>query len=181
MKATGIVRRIDDLGRVVIPKEIRRTLRIREGAPLEIYTGKDGEVIFKKYSPVGELGEFAGDYAETLAKTSGYPICITDMDNVIAVSGIPKRELTDKKISTDIEKIMEEKTSFISRGTEKKNVHVIDGSDKYNAGVVVPIISEGDTIGSVVVFTNEQQPKMSEIEEKLAQSAANFLGRHMEQ
>ena len=88
MKATGIVRRIDDLGRVVIPKEIRRTLRIREGAPLEIYTGKDGEVIFKKYSPVGELGEFAGDYAETLAKTSGFPICITDMDSVIAVSGV---------------------------------------------------------------------------------------------
>ena len=181
MKATGIVRRIDDLGRVVIPKEIRRTLRIREGAPLEIYTGKDGEVIFKKYSPVGELGEFAGDYAETLAKTSGYPICITDMDNVIAVSGVPKKELTDKRISSDIERIMEEKTQFISRGTEKKNIHVVDGNDKYNVGVVVPIISEGDTIGSVVVFTNEQQPKMSEIEEKLAQSAANFLGRHMEQ
>lgn len=181
MKATGIVRRIDDLGRVVIPKEIRRTLRIKEGAPLEIYTGKDGEVIFKKYSPVGELGEFAGDYAETLSKTSGYPICITDMDNVIAVSGVPKRELTDKKVSTDIEKIMEEKTSFISRGTEKRTVSVIDGNEKYSAGVVVPIISEGDTIGSVVVFTNEQQPKMSEIEEKLAQSAATFLGRHMEQ
>ncbi len=181
MKATGIVRRIDDLGRVVIPKEIRRTLRIREGAPLEIYTGKDGEVIFKKYSPVGELGEFAGDYAETLAKTSGYPICITDTDNVIAVSGVPKRELAEKRISTDIERIMEEKTLFVSRGTEKKNIHVVSGNDKYSAGVVVPIISEGDTIGSVVVFTNEQQPKMSEIEEKLAQSAANFLGRHMEQ
>lgn len=181
MKATGIVRRIDDLGRVVIPKEIRRTLRIREGAPLEIYTGKDGEVIFKKYSPVGELGEFAGDYAETLSKTSGYPICITDTDSVIAVSGVPKKELSDKRISTDIEKIMEEKTSFISRGVEKKNIRVVDNNDKYNAGVVVPIVSEGDTIGSVVVFTNEQQPKMSEIEEKLAQSAANFLGRHMEQ
>ena len=180
MKATGIVRRIDDLGRVVIPKEIRRTLRIREGAPLEIYTGKDGEVIFKKYSPVGELGEFAGDYAETLSKTSGYPICITDMDNVIAVSGVPKRELSDKKISADLERFMEEKTTFISRG-DKKQVPVIEGSEKYSAGVIAPIIAEGDTIGSVVFFSNEQQPKMSEIEEKLAQSAANFLGRHMEQ
>ena len=103
------------------------------------------------------------------------------MANDIAVSGVPKKELTDKRISADIEKIMEEKTQFISRGTEKKNIHVVDGNDKYNVGVVVPIISEGDTIGSVVVFTNEQQPKMSEIEEKLAQSAANFLGRHMEQ
>jgi len=181
MKATGIVRRIDDLGRVVIPKEIRRTLRIREGAPLEIYTGKDGEVIFKKYSPVGELSEFAGDYAETLAKTSGYPICITDTDNVIAVSGVPKRELTDKKISSDIERLMEEKTTFISRGQDKKNIPVIEGNEKYSAGVVAPIISEGDPIGSVVFFSNEQQPKMSEIEEKLAQSAATFLGRHMEQ
>ena len=180
MKATGIVRRIDDLGRVVIPKEIRRTLRIREGAPLEIYTGKDGEVIFKKYSPVGELGDFAGDYAETLSKTSGYPICITDTDNVIAVSGVPKRELSDKKISADLEKFMEEKTTFISRG-DKKQVPVIEGSEKYSAGVIAPIIAEGDPIGSVVFFSHEEQPKMSEIEEKLAQSAAHFLGRHMEQ
>ncbi len=180
MKATGIVRRIDDLGRVVIPKEIRRTLRIREGAPLEIYTGKDGEVIFKKYSPVGELGDFVGDYAETLSKTSGYPICITDTDNIIAVSGVPKRELSDKKISSDIEKFMEEKTTFICRGQDKK-VWVVDGNEKYTAGVVAPIISEGDPVGSVVFFSNEQQPKMSEIEEKLAQSAASFLGRHMEQ
>ena len=178
MKATGIVRRIDDLGRVVIPKEIRRTLRIREGAPLEIYTGKDGEVIFKKYSPVGELGEFAGDYAETLAKTSGFPIC---MDSVIAVSGVPKRELSDKKVSTDIEKLMEEKTTFICRGQENKTVPVIEGSEKYNAGIVAPIVSEGDTIGSVVFFSNEQAPKMGEIEEKLALSAAGFLGRHIEQ
>ena len=180
MKATGIVRRIDDLGRVVIPKEIRRTLRIKEGAPLEIYTGKDGEVIFKKYSPVGELGDFAGDYAETLSKTSGYPICITDTDNVIAVSGVPKRELSDKKISADLERFMEEKTTFISRG-DKKQVPVIEGSEKYSAGVIAPIIAEGDTIGSVVFFSHEEQPNMSEIEEKLAQSAAHFLGRHMEQ
>ena len=181
VKATGIVRRIDDLGRVVIPKEIRRTLRIREGAPLEIYTGKDGEVIFKKYSPVGELSEFAGDYAETLAKTSGFPICITDMDSVIAVSGVPKRELSDKKISQDIEKFMEEKTTFVCKGTENKIIPVIEGSEKYNAGIVAPIVSEGDTIGSVVFFSNEQMPKMSEIEEKLALSAAGFLGRHIEQ
>ncbi len=180
MKATGIVRRIDDLGRVVIPKEIRRTLRIKEGAPLEIYTGKDGEVIFKKYSPVGELGDFAGDYAETLSKTSGHPICITDTDNVIAVSGVPKRELSDKKISADLERFMEEKTTFISRG-DKKQIPVIEGSEKYSAGVIAPIIAEGDTIGSVVFFSHEEQPNMSEIEEKLAQSAAHFLGRHIEQ
>ena len=180
MKATGIVRRIDDLGRVVIPKEIRRTMRIREGDPLEIYTDRDGEVIFKKYSPIGEIGDFALQYAETLSRTSGHPICITDKDNVIAVSGVPKRELSDKKISAELEKFMEDKTTFISNGTNEK-INIIDGSEKYSAGVVVPIISEGDTIGSVVFFSNETSPKMGEVEEKLAQSAAGFLGRHMEQ
>ena len=151
MKATGIVRRIDDLGRVVIPKEIRRTMRIREGDPLEIYTDRDGEVIFKKYSPIGEIGDFALQYAESLSRTSGHPTCITDKDNVIAVSGVPKRELSDKKISPELEKFMEDKTTFISIGNSQK-VKVIDSSEKYTAGVVVPIISEGDTIGSVVFF-----------------------------
>ena len=93
MKATGIVRRIDDLGRVVIPKEIRRTMRIREGDPLEIYTDNDGEVIFKKYSPIGELSGFAGVYAEVLHKTGGAPVVVCDRDHVVAVSGIPKKEL----------------------------------------------------------------------------------------
>lgn len=181
MKATGIVRRIDDLGRVVIPKEIRRTHRIKEGDPLEIYTDRDGEVIFKKYSPIGELGDFASEYAETLSKTSGHPICITDKDNIIAVSGVPKRELSEKKISTDIEKVMEEKSTFVMSSSQNKKVSVIEGSEKYTAGVVVPIISEGDTIGSVVFFSNESTPQMGEVEEKLAQSAAGFLGRHIEQ
>ena len=109
MKATGIVRRIDDLGRVVIPKEIRRTMRIREGDPLEIYTEKDGEVIFKKYSPIGELGDFAANYVETLAKARGHCSCITDRDNVIAVSGLPKKELIEKPVSSELENVMNEK------------------------------------------------------------------------
>ena len=88
MKATGIVRRIDDLGRVVVPKEIRRTLRIREGDPLEIFTDREGEIILKKYSPIGELGQFAGQYAESLAKTSGCLACVTDRDHVIAAAGL---------------------------------------------------------------------------------------------
>lgn len=177
MKATGIVRRIDDLGRVVIPKEIRRTMRIREGDPLEIYTEKDGEVIFKKYSPIGELGDFAADYAETLAKASGHGACITDRDNIIAVSGVPKKDLIEKKISPDLDRVMNEKL-FINYQSGK-NVTVADGIDKYNAGVVVPIVAEGDTIGSVLfIMKNNERP--SEVEEKLAESAAGFLGKHME-
>lgn len=175
MKATGIVRRIDDLGRVVIPKEIRRTMRIREGDPLEIYTEKDGEVIFKKYSPIGELGDFAANYVETLAKASGHGACITDRDNVIAVSGIPKKELMEKRVSHELDDVMNEKTAV----THGKKISVADGNDKYSAGVVVPIVSEGDTIGSVLFIMNDdEQP--SEVENKLAESAAGFLGKHME-
>ncbi len=178
MKATGIVRRIDDLGRVVIPKEIRRTMRIREGDPLEIYTEKDGEVIFKKYSPIGELGDFAAAYAETLAKTSGHGACITDRDAVIAVSGLPKKDFIEKPISAEVEKVMETKTMFNS-APETGGMSVIDGVDKYNAGVVVPIVSEGDTIGSVIFVLDDNQTP-GDVEKKLAESAAGFLGKHME-
>ncbi|MCD8049228.1 MAG: stage V sporulation protein T [Clostridia bacterium] len=178
MKATGIVRRIDDLGRVVIPKEIRRTMRIREGDPLEIFTERDGEVIFKKYSPIGELGDFATDYADALAKTSGNAAIITDKDNIIAVSGAPKKELAEKRISKGLEKIMEEKTSFVLSGSENA-IPVVDGMDKYTAGVIYPIISEGDSIGSVVLL-GDTPNEIGEVQEKLAQSAAGFLGRHME-
>lgn len=177
MKATGIVRRIDDLGRVVIPKEIRRTMRIREGDPLEIYTEKDGEVIFKKYSPIGELGDFACNYAETLAKTSGRAVCITDRDSVIAVSGLPKKELMEKRVSTELEKVMNDKEHINSQSS--RSVSVADGNDKYNARVVFPIVSEGDTIGSVL-FVMDDDENPSEVETKLAETAAGFLGKHME-
>ena len=109
MKATGVVRRIDDLGRIVIPKEIRKTLRIREGDPLEIFTDKEGEIILKKYSPIGELTEFASQYAETLAKTTGHIACISDKDTIIAVSGAPKKEYLEKSVSSELEKLMEDK------------------------------------------------------------------------
>ena len=125
MKATGIVRRIDDLGRIVIPKEIRRTMRIREGDPLEIYTESDGTVIFKKYSPIGELSEFASQYAESLAKTTGLACCISDTDTVIAVSGAPKKELTDKKLSSDAEKIMHSKVSYTASKSDS-NITIVD-------------------------------------------------------
>ena len=177
MKATGIVRRIDDLGRVVIPKEIRRTMRIREGDPLEIFTEKDGEVIFKKYSPIGELGDVAENYVETLAKTSGHGACISDRDNVIAVSGIPKKDLMEKRISHELDDIMNDRSTV--SGDSGRRVSVADGSDKYSAKVVVPIISEGDTIGSVL-FVMKEDERASEVDDKLAETAAGFLGKHME-
>ncbi len=178
MKATGIVRRIDDLGRVVIPKEIRRTMRIREGDPLEIYTDREGGVIFRKYSPIGELSEFAAKYAESLYKTSGRPVCITDKDSIIATAGAPKKELNEKPLSSDMEKIMREKTSFIC--TDGKKLKITDHSDKYSLGVVSPIIAEGDAIGNVVIMSDDDNTNMTDVEVKLAGAASMFLGKQME-
>ena len=113
MKATGIVRRIDDLGRVVIPKEIRRTLRIREGDPLEIFTSNDGEVIFKKYSPIGELSAFAAQYADILHKTSGKAVIVCDRDHVVAAAGVPKKELLERRVSPALEQLCDQRKSYI--------------------------------------------------------------------
>ena len=153
---------------------------VSEGDPLEIFTERDGEVIFKKYSPIGELGEFAAGYAETLAKTSGLPVVITDKDSVIAVSGAPKKELVEKRISEDVEKMLEKKIIFAIDSSDKGGVPVVDGSEKYFAGVVAPIVSEGDTIGSVMMVSDKENMPVGEVEKKLCQSAAGFLGKHME-
>lgn len=115
MKATGVVRRIDDLGRVVIPKEIRKTLRIKEGEPLEIFTDREGQIILKKYSPIGELSEFASGYAETLSKTTGHIACITDKDTIIAVSGGSKKEFLEQDVSKELEQLMEDKEIYASK------------------------------------------------------------------
>lgn len=184
MKATGIVRRIDDLGRVVIPKEIRRTLRIREGDPLEIFTDKDGEVILKKYSPIGELGDFASQYADTIHKTSGHITCIADRDTIIAVSGASKKEFLEKSLSTDLERVIEEKTTFVVKSPDEKSISIIadEAPDrKYTSQVISPIISEGDPIGAVILLSTDPGARMGEVEAKLAQSAAGFLGKQMEQ
>lgn len=181
MKATGIVRRIDDLGRVVIPKEIRRTLRIREGDPLEIFTDREGEIILKKYSPIGELGTFAKEYAESLAQTAGHVICIVDKDQIIAVSGGAKKDFYEKHISPEMEKCINQRNTMIANRNDSNFVPVLaDESDEaYNHQLIAPIISEGDAMGAIVFLS--QDKKMGELEGKLAQTAAGFLGKQMEQ
>ena len=183
LKATGIVRRIDDLGRVVIPKEIRRTLRIREGDPLEIFTDTDGQVILKKYSPIGELGTFAKEYAEALAQSTGHITCITDKDQIIAVSGGSRKEYLDKSISPSLEKIIEGRMLFTANKNEDKFIPILSEgtTDGYHSEMVFPIISEGDAIGAVIFLSPNINASMGEVEEKLSQSAAGFLGRQMEQ
>ncbi len=182
MKATGIVRRIDDLGRVVIPKEIRRTMRIREGDPLEIYTDRDGEVIFKKYSPIGELNAFATEYAETLQKTAGMPIFICDRDAIIAVSGASRREYLDRKISHSLEEIINSRTLYV-RGAGKETIALTDDGAHYVSSAM-PIIADGDITGAVIAAWQYDTPtndKLADsIESKLIQTAALFLAKQME-
>jgi len=181
MKATGIVRRIDDLGRVVIPKEIRRTLRIREGDPLEIFTDREGEIILKKYSPIGELGLFAKQYADSLAQTTGYIVCVTDRDQVIAVSGAPKKDLLSKPISRGLESAIDGRENIIAASDDKKFIIISsEDTEEYKSQIVSPIISEGDAIGAVIIMTKDAKIKFGEMELKLAQSASGFLGRQME-
>ena len=180
MKATGIVRRIDDLGRVVIPKEIRRTLRIREGDPLEIYTATDGEVIFKKYSPVGELSEFAGQYADVISRISSLPTLICDKDYVIAASGVSKREFLERRVSAVLENYMESRKSYAANQQNAGDIQPIEGIE-HPASVIYPIISSGDVTGAVVMLSSESIKVPSGAEIKLAQSAAAFLGKQMEE
>ena len=183
MKATGVVRRIDDLGRVVIPKEIRRTLRIKEGDPLEIFTDKEGEVILKKYSPISELSEFATRYAETLSRTTGHIACITDKDTIIAVSGGSKKDYLEQSISEDLEKLMDEREVYTSKENNNTSVQITKNDKEERAShaqVIYPIISNGDSIGSVILISKEPSRQMRDVEKKLAQSAASFLGSQMD-
>ena len=179
MKATGIVRRIDDLGRVVIPKEIRRTLRIREGDPLEIYTEKDGEVIFKKYSPMGELQDTAAQICESIGRGAGHIAAVCDRDTVIAVSGVPKRELLDKPYSAELRQLMEQRRAY-RRQKGDAALPLVDGEDRWHIGAAAPIVSEGDLMGCVALLAEEGDAPPEAAEQKLLQTVAGFLGRQME-
>ena len=179
MRATGIVRRIDDLGRVVIPKEIRKTLRIREGDPLEIFTAKDGEVILKKYSPIGELNEFSQEYAETLGEILGHGVVITDLDTIISVSKLPKKDYKEKNISKELEQIIENRETKQIKDENKIPLYK-DDNNFYNGQIIMPIISiSGDCIGSIVIVTKENENFQEGIE-KILKVACSFLGKQVQ-
>lgn len=187
MKATGIVRRIDDLGRVVIPKEIRRTLRIREGDPLEIFVDREGEVILKKYSPIGELGDFAKEYADSLYESTGHIAMIADRDIIIAVAGASKKEFIDKPVSQAVEQAIEDrKVVLISKPGDHEYCGSCptkedEGKCKFTAQVIAPIIAEGDPIGAVILTSKEPNITMGNLEIKVTETAAGFLAKQMEQ
>ena len=183
MKATGIVRRIDQLGRVVVPKEIRRTLRLREGDPLEIFTDREGGVILKKYSPLRELTNFASEYIESLELTLGDNILICDRDNIISVSGITKKEYLDKKVSLDLEKVMDDRKLLAFGDGGRATISIFKDEEyegKYSAQIISPILAEGDVIGAVIIISKGHDKKFSKTEIKLAEVAASFLGKQIQ-
>lgn len=185
MKATGIVRRIDDLGRVVIPKEIRRTLRIREGDPLEIFTDREGGVILKKYSPIGELTDFTKEYAESLQQVIGHIILISDRDEFISVCGSPKKDYFERKISEELERVMDQRKT-IALGEGQGSVIPMHKDDedpekKYISQVISPIVTGGDAIGTLIILSKEEGEPFGDLEIKLAETATAFLGKQMEQ
>ena len=178
MKATGIVRRIDDLGRVVIPKEIRRTMRIREGDPLEIYTNTDGEVIFKKYSAIAELGENAVQVAEIMRSLAGCPVVVFDRDHVVATSGVTKREFQERRVSPELEALMEERRQYYADGSAKP-LCPVEGMPQPSLAAV-PILSSGDVTGAVAFLSGSDAQSPTETQKSLATAAAQFLGRQLD-
>lgn len=176
MKATGIVRRIDDLGRVVIPKEIRRTMRIREGDPLEIYTSNDGEVIFKKYSAISEMYENASQVTEIVARLTECPTVVFDRDHVVAVSGVPKKEYLERRVSHALEELMESRKQYYFNGSD--SLLPIEGIDK-SAVACVPIVSSSDVTGAIALLQTNSSPT-TELQKSLAIAGSQFLGKMLE-
>ncbi len=179
MKATGIVRRIDDLGRVVIPKEIRRTMRIREGDPLEIYTNSDGEVIFKKYSAISEMSENAANVAEVMYKTAGCPVIIFDKDHVVASAGIPKKDTAERKPSAQLEGIMESRGQYFCPDGDNNNFYPAENLER-TAIAALPIISGGDVSGAVAFMTTDEHTEASDLQKSLITAAVRFLSKQLE-
>ena len=179
MEATGVVPRVDDLGRSVIPKEIRRTLRMREGDPLEIFTDAQGGVIFRKYSPVGELSPFAAQYAEVLSRTANLPTLVCDREHVVAAAGVPRREYLERRVSPELEDCMQQRRGFTSARPAGTRLFPVEGVGRA-AAIVCPIIAESDVTGAVVALAPESGPVPGETEEKLLRVAAGFLASQLE-
>ena len=182
MKATGIVRRIDDLGRIVIPKEIRRTMRIREGDPMEIFTSREGEILLKKYSPVGELGEFALTIAESMAQTLGELVCVTDRDYVIAAAGTGKKEYEGKLLDSQLQTAVDNRCNQVLADNKAGFIKITqDDMKEYEAQAIATILSHGDCIGSVIILSRNKSRIQDELLLQMAKTVASFLGKHMEQ
>lgn len=181
MKATGIVRRIDELGRVVIPKEIRRTLRIREGDPLELFTDRD-ELMLKKYSPIASVERFAEGTAKSLNEQSGCLAAICDTDSVLSASGQGKKSLLGKTVSEKLTEIMNSRRSYLANKSEGGEIIPLTGEEEivYTAQVIVPIVSGGDCLGAVVLLSVEEGAVLESASVKLARLTADIIANQFE-
>lgn len=180
MKATGIVRRIDDLGRIVIPKEIRRTMRIREGDPLEIFTSNDGEVVFKKYSPLGEIANFSSMYADVLHKTGGLPVIVCDKDHVVSVAGIPKKEILERRISPLLEDAMLQRKNISYTDKNHEPIRAVEGVDRYAVASALVIVA-GDVCGAIIFLSGDSESVATDLQIKLVDTAASLLAKQLEE
>lgn len=182
MKATGIVRRIDDLGRVVVPKEIRRTMRIREGQSMEIYTGREGEIILKKYSPMEELAECAAGFTKSISAVTGCLVCVSDQEQIVAASGPEQKSYLGKSISSRLEEAILNRKMVLARPGEKSYFSILEDDDSIPPlpELIFPILSSGDAIGSVILCEKDKETLPNEADKKLLQVAATYLGREME-
>ena len=178
MRATGIVRRIDDLGRVVIPKEIRRTMRIREGDPLEIYTNSDGEVILKKYSAISEMSENAGYVADIMFKIAGCPVLIFDKDHVVASAGVPRKEFAERRVTSQLEELMENRGQFFCPDGDTNNFFPVEGVTR-TATAALPIITAGDVSGAVAFMTTEKCREVTDLQKSLINASAQFPAKQI--
>lgn len=179
MRATGIIRRIDDLGRIVIPKEIRKTMHIRESDPLEIFTEKDGDIILKKYSPIGEMGNNAKQYAEAIAAQIPYTVCICDQDSVIAAAGPNAKKLLGKLLHEKAEEaLLERKNVLMNREQEDFFPFISDFPEVFQYVCLSTIIAESEAVGFVCIVSVEDE--LTETELKIAQIASGFLGKQLE-
>ncbi len=178
MKATGIVRRIDELGRIVIPKEIRRTYRIKEGDSLEVFISDGGEIILKKYSPFEELSDFAKIYCESVWQNTGNIIAMADTERYIACSG--RKDIIGKNIEPELEDIMEEREKLVAGKEDSSFCHIIPNDDDILYEAVAPIISLGDVVGTIIMLCTNKGQKFGETESKIISVAAGFLGKQLE-
>lgn len=175
MRATGIVRRIDELGRIVIPKEIRRTMRIREMDSIEIYTAGDGEIVLKKFTPMGEMMTFAKEYSEALGKISGNAVCITDKENVLAACGSFRKELENSPVTGEYAAALERRATFVAAKNEY--IPVTDGSRSRSVSeIICPIMANGDLLGGVVMMGNDEAARLTPSDKKMTELAAEFIG-----
>ena len=180
MKATGIVRRIDDLGRVVIPKEIRRTMRIREGDPLEIFTNRDGEVIFKKYSAMESMTQKVQVFADALAKATAKPTAVCDRDHVLAVAGIPKKDYMERGVSEALSDLMHRRENYLRRAGDTARMPLTEAGSA-SLAVVIPIISESDCIGAITMIVPDNGAIAADADVRLASILAAVLSSEMAQ